>query len=163
MSADEDAVEAGHDGVFDRWQRKRQGTGFESGGRTAIIWATGRPTDSNPAALNLYAFAAAPSSGTLPLLYSSQAGTWPNVYGNANIVPVLRNGRVFVASNKQLTIFGLGGGPFVARRRGKAGCAQCPCASARNHRGYAEGVVLMLGTRAGKSAQFDDSDALRSG
>ena len=36
---------------------------------TAIIWATGRPTDPNtPAAVNLYAFAATPSSGTLPLL-----------------------------------------------------------------------------------------------
>ena len=32
---------------------------------TAIIWATGRPTTNSPAAIYLYAFAAAPSSGTL--------------------------------------------------------------------------------------------------
>ncbi|PZR84519.1 MAG: hypothetical protein DLM68_12640 [Hyphomicrobiales bacterium] len=56
---------------------------------TAIIWATGRPTDSNPAAVNLYAFAETPSGGTLPLLFSSQAGSWPNTGGNANIVPLV--------------------------------------------------------------------------
>ena len=83
---------------------------------TAVIWATGEPTGTgaNPTAVNLYAFAAAPSSGTLTLLFSSQAGSWPNTSANANIVPVVANGRVFVASNQQLTIFGLGGGPFVA-------------------------------------------------
>jgi hypothetical protein len=80
---------------------------------TAIIWATGRPTTNSPAAIYLYAFAAAPSSGTLPLLFSSQAGAWNNTTANANIVPVVANGHVFVASNQQLTIFGLGGGPFV--------------------------------------------------
>ncbi|HEX3497108.1 MAG TPA: hypothetical protein VHT02_08045, partial [Methylocella sp.] len=59
---------------------------------TAIIWATGRPTTVSPAAVNLYAFAAAPSNGTLPLLFSSQAGAWTNVTANANIVPVVANG-----------------------------------------------------------------------
>ena len=98
---------------------------------TAIIWAIGRPTDSNRAAINLYAFAATPSSGTLPLLFSSQAGSWTNVTANAGIVPLVANGHVFVASNKQLTIFGLGGGPFGARgNRGKAGGAQYKCAPA---------------------------------
>jgi hypothetical protein len=82
---------------------------------TAIVWATGRPTDSNPAAVNLYAFAATPSRGTLPLLYSSPAGSWGNTGGNANIMPLVANGYIFVAGNQQLTIFGLGGHPFVAR------------------------------------------------
>jgi hypothetical protein len=65
---------------------------------TAVIWTVSRPTDKNPANVLLYAFNAA--NGSL-----LNAGTWPNP-GNANIVPVVANGRVFVASNKQLAIFG---------------------------------------------------------
>jgi hypothetical protein len=132
---------------------------------TAILWATGRPTDSSPAAVNLYAFAAAPSSGTLPLLFSSQAGSWPNVTGDGDIVPVVANGQVYVASNQQLTIFGLGGHPFVAR----AAAAAKP--AARNtHKlphaitgvlEHADGRVLTLRTREGKIARVDDSEALR--
>ncbi|MGA7534890.1 MAG: hypothetical protein WBW27_23720, partial [Pseudolabrys sp.] len=51
---------------------------------TAIIWATGRPTNSKTFAIHLYAYAAAPSSGALTLLYSSRAGSWPNAGFNAN-------------------------------------------------------------------------------
>jgi hypothetical protein len=132
---------------------------------TAIIWATGRPNDSTIFAVTLYAFAAAPSSGTLPLLYSSQAGTWPNVTGNANIVPVVANGRVFVASNQQLTIFGLGGGPFAplaAAAKPVARNAHAPPHEITGVLEHAEGAVLTLRTRAGQTALVDDSDALRS-
>jgi hypothetical protein len=88
---------------------------------TAIIWAVGRPTGanpSNPTAVNLYAFAGTASGGTLNLLFSSPAGSWPNTGGNANIVPVVANGKVYVASafldgsgntRGQLTIFGVPG------------------------------------------------------
>jgi hypothetical protein len=132
---------------------------------TGIIWATGRPTDSNPAAVNLYAFAATPSSGTLPLLFSSPAGSWGNTEGNANIVPLVANGHVFVASNQQLTIFGLGGHPFVAR----AGAAAQPAAlntpkpphEITGVLEHVDGPVLTLRTRAGKIARVDDSEALR--
>jgi hypothetical protein len=132
---------------------------------TAIIWATGRPTDSNPAAVNLYAFAARPSSGTLPLLFSSPAGSWSTTGGNANIVPLVANGHVFVASNHQLTIFGLGGHPFVAR----AGAAAQPAAlntpkpphEVTGVLEHVDGPVLTLRTRAGKIARVDDSEALR--
>jgi hypothetical protein len=72
---------------------------------TAVIWAVSRPTNANPANVLLYAFNAANGS----LIFSANAGTWPNP-GNANIVPVVANGQVFVASNKQLAIFG----PIVA-------------------------------------------------
>jgi hypothetical protein len=133
---------------------------------TAIIWATGRPTTNSPAAIYLYAFAAAPSSGTLPLLFSSQAGAWNNTTANANIVPVVANGHVFVASNQQLTIFGLGGGPFVA----PAAAAAKPAALKANAPPHAitgvlehaDGPVLTLRTRAGKIARVVDSDAVRT-
>jgi hypothetical protein len=42
-------------------------------------------------------------------LFKGAAGTWPNLTGNANLVPVVANGQVLVASNKQLQIFGLRG------------------------------------------------------
>jgi hypothetical protein len=70
---------------------------------TGIIWAVSRPVNTNPANVTLYAISAANGS----TLFSATAGTWPNTGGNANIVPVVANGLVFVASNKQLSIFGL--------------------------------------------------------
>jgi hypothetical protein len=69
---------------------------------TAVIWAVSRPTTTIPANVLLYAFNAANGS----LLFSANAGTWPNTGANANIVPVVVNGRVFVGSFKQLAIFG---------------------------------------------------------
>jgi outer membrane protein assembly factor BamB len=70
---------------------------------TVILWAVGRPTNNNPAHVDLYAFSA---SGKL--LYSAVAGSWPNTTANANIVPVVANGKVYVAANGSLAIFGLG-------------------------------------------------------
>src|SRR5208282_1824823 len=74
---------------------------------TAVIWAVSRPTSAAPPNLTLYAFNAAPTVGALPVLYSAVAGAWPNLGGNANIVPVVANGNVYVASYQTLTIFGL--------------------------------------------------------
>jgi hypothetical protein len=80
--------------------------------QNTIIWAVGRPVDSSPANVTLYAFdpLAAANNPTPSWLFSAVAGTWPNTGGNANIVPVVANGHVYVASNKQLAIFGLGSG-----------------------------------------------------
>jgi len=72
---------------------------------TAIVWAVGRPTDNDPAYVDLYAVN--PDTGTE--LFSETAGAWPNTGGNSNIVPVVDNGLVYVASDQMLTIFGLGG------------------------------------------------------
>jgi len=40
-------------------------------------------------------------------LFSGTAGTWPNYGGDSNQVPIIANGMVYVASYKQLDIFGL--------------------------------------------------------
>jgi hypothetical protein len=89
-------VGAGQDGGFFTWVSSN---GTQAG--TAIIWAVSRPANTSPANDLLYAFNAVDGS----LLFSANAGTWPNP-GNANIVPVVANGQVFVASNQQLAIFG---------------------------------------------------------
>jgi hypothetical protein len=75
---------------------------------TAIIWAVSRPKDQNPAKVTLYAFDPTTASGSAPV-FSSAAGSWPNPNGNANIVPVVANGKVFVASFAALNIFGPSG------------------------------------------------------
>jgi hypothetical protein len=77
--------------------------------KDAIIWAVSRPNSPSPPDVSLHAFKAELSGGgtTLTTLFQSPAGTWPNLGGNANIVPVVANGKVYVASYKQLTIFGL--------------------------------------------------------
>jgi hypothetical protein len=74
-------------------------------GQDAIVWAVVRPDSNNN--MYLYAFSQTISSGTLTQLFKGPAGTWPNQGGNANIVPVVANGRVYVATYQQLDIFGL--------------------------------------------------------
>ena len=77
-----------------------------NGTSNAIVWAVSRPINSQPATIRLYAFN--PDSGsTMKQLYRSAAGLWPNLGGNSNLVPVVANGHVFVASNKLLKVFGL--------------------------------------------------------
>jgi PQQ-like domain len=75
-----------------------------NGQQNAVIWAVGRPTNTSPANVTLYAFD--PTAKSSPLL-AVTAGTWPNSNANANIVPVVANGQVYVASYKNIDIFGL--------------------------------------------------------
>ncbi len=71
---------------------------------TAVVWAVGRPVDNDPAHISLYAFNP-DKQGTL---FSAVAGSWPNTGGDSNIVPVVANSKVFVASDQTLSIFGIG-------------------------------------------------------
>jgi hypothetical protein len=74
---------------------------------TAIIWAVNRPNFSTNTGPNvtLYAFDPTAATGS-PSVFSSVAGSWPNPSNNSNIVPVVANGKVFVASFAALNIFG---------------------------------------------------------
>lgn len=87
-----------------------------NGGNTPVIWAISRPASSTSPRIALYAFN--PNSGgtTMTTLFHGLAGQWQNYGGNANLVPVVADGQVFVASNKQLKIFGLRGGIGLRRR-----------------------------------------------
>jgi hypothetical protein len=77
-----------------------------NGTSNAIIWALSRPGSPSTGNVHLYAFN--PDSGsTLQPLFTASAGSWPNTTGNSNLVPVVANGEVFVASYQQLQIFGL--------------------------------------------------------
>jgi hypothetical protein len=133
-------------------------------GPGAIIWALARP-QSVPGNITLFAFMAEPpsSGSSLQTLYQASAGSWVSGSGNANLVPVVANGKVYVASYEQLDIFGLLGSNV------KAGT---PLVKAPNVTGGAphavtgtlvaiNGSYLTLRTRTGKMVRVDDSEAVR--
>jgi len=136
---------------------------------TAIIWAVSRPTSNNPALVYLYAFAALAPTGTYTQLFSSPAGTWPNTGGNANIVPVVANGKVYVASYKALTIFGVGGtaaspAKIAANTALQASPVAAP-ASSHLITGTLQVIdrsTLTLQTRTGKSVKINDALAVQN-
>jgi len=128
---------------------------------SAIIWAVGRPTATT--GLTLYAFSAAPVNGALPLLYSAPAGQWPNLGGNANIVPMVANGRVYVGAYKTLTIFGPGGAPPAAAAPAAADAALALAPASRRVTGWLlaqSGAKLTLLTRNAGTVEVDATDAL---
>jgi hypothetical protein len=76
---------------------------------SAIVWVLQKPqtsSDTNPGTpLTLLAFNA---SNLQKQILSIQAGAWTHaVISNANLVPTIANGKVYVASNMQLNILGL--------------------------------------------------------
>jgi hypothetical protein len=91
-------------------------TSISSNGTVAdsgIIWAVSRANSSNPTGIGLYAYSAVPPTGqsVLTKLFSAPAGAWTSLGGNSNVVPMVANGKVYVASYRKLTIFGLSAGP----------------------------------------------------
>jgi PQQ enzyme repeat len=80
---------------------------------TAVVWFVQRPStssDMNPGTpMTLHAYAA---TNLAHPLVSILGGTWTHAENsNANIVPTVAKGRVYVASNMQLRIYGLGNHP----------------------------------------------------
>jgi hypothetical protein len=76
---------------------------------TAIVWFLQRPatsSDNEPGTpITMWAYDL--TNLTTPL-YSVQAGTWRHAdNSNATLLPTVANGKVYVASEKQLQIFGL--------------------------------------------------------
>ena len=78
---------------------------------TAVIWAVGRPTNV-PGTMPLYAID--PTTGKV--IYSATAGSWTSGNSNANTVPTVANGHVYVATYQELAIFGLGNPAKLAAR-----------------------------------------------
>ena len=85
-------------------------TAISSNGNShPIIWALARPPNSGKALIHLFAFDPESGGTTMTQLFRATAGTWPNRGGDANLVPVVADGLVFVASYQQLQVFGLTG------------------------------------------------------
>jgi hypothetical protein len=130
---------------------------------TAIIWAVTRPANPGKAPVTLYAFN--PTDGST--IYSGVAGNWPNVNGNANITPVVANGRVYVASYKQLNIFGLApAGTKVAHEVTSLPEREATDAAVETTGHHVAGIVtaidgtrLQLQTRDGRTIEVDIAKA----
>jgi hypothetical protein len=135
-------------------------------GRNAIIWALARP-QSVPGTMSLFAFTseAARGSSQLRTLFQGTAGYWASSNGNANLVPVVANGKVYVASYQQLDIFGLGGSAAsAAAGRARAVAFRGTINAPNEVTGTlitVSGSFLTLRTRTGKLVRVDDSDAVR--
>lgn len=72
---------------------------------TPVIWALGKDHDNS---IYLYAFDPdTQAKGIIKQIYRGIAGSWPIPSANANLVPVVANGKVYVASYQELQIFGL--------------------------------------------------------
>ena len=128
---------------------------------SAIIWAVGRPTKVPN--LTLYAFAATELGGTYRQLFSAPAGNWP-VLHDADTVPVVANGKVYVASYKMLAIFGVPSGatPAIAAPAAEATPLSVAPDSAHSVTGVlteVSGSALTLQTRSGKNVTVDFSQA----
>jgi len=78
-----------------------------NGNANPIIWALSRPVSAKADGIVLYAFNPDSGGKTMTTLFHGAAGAWPNLGGDSNQVPMIANGKVYVASNKHLRIFGL--------------------------------------------------------
>ncbi|HEY3636536.1 MAG TPA: hypothetical protein VGK90_00195 [Rhizomicrobium sp.] len=70
---------------------------------STVIWAVGRPVDFDQELLKIHAYD--PEQGKQ--IFVADAGYWTNSLGDSNTVPVVANGKVYVATVKSLAIFGL--------------------------------------------------------
>src|SRR5262249_16110605 len=80
--------------------------------KSAVVWAVSRADSTAQHNVKLFPFDAPAWPGTA-LHTSINAGKWPTPGGNANTVPTVANGHVYVANYKQLAIFGMSGAPAV--------------------------------------------------
>lgn len=78
-----------------------------NGTASPIIWALARPTTQKPPSMLLYAFNPETGKKLMGELFRTVGGSWPNQGGDSNQVPMIANGMVYVASFKELKIFGL--------------------------------------------------------
>jgi hypothetical protein len=126
---------------------------------TMIIWAVARPETKN-GVLVLYALDASDAHQLLVM----NAGVWPNTNSNANVVPVVANGQVYVAGGSHLVIFGLAAG----RRKELTFEGPDPAADppAPGHEIYGKvtrirGSSITLQTRTGRTVIVDGAPAMR--
>ena len=148
-------------------------TSVTSNGTTAgsqVIWGLSRPNRQNPSAIQLYAFDPNAGGGQAKTIFIGNAGVWPDSDGNANLVPMVTNGHVYVASYKQLTIFGLAKAGTAARTVAEPQVATTIEEAAPALPGHVvygkliavQGTTLTLETRSGEHLTVDPAVAKKN-
>ncbi|HZW92554.1 MAG TPA: hypothetical protein VFF64_06245 [Candidatus Eremiobacteraceae bacterium] len=77
-----------------------------NGNSNPIIWALSRPVSAKLTSTVLHAFNPE-AVGGMTQIFRYVTGPWPYYSGDLNQVPVVANGKVYVATYKELQIFGL--------------------------------------------------------
>ena len=137
---------------------------------TAIIWAVARPSHHAAQNVTLVAYDGSDSTS----LFSAVAGSWPSSSANANIVPIVANGRVYVASYKQLAIFGLNGCSACSDQTIALNAPPAPTMPAApplapgEHEVFGivreiHGFMVAMETRGGEILSVDTCPAVRAG
>jgi hypothetical protein len=120
---------------------------------SAIVWAVTRPESING---SVTLFAIDPADGST--LFSAAIGIWPRGDQNANLVPIVANGRVYVAVDSNLYAFGLGGGNVTrvtaANSEPRVDSNEVHGTILRMH-----GTEFVVRTRSGAELAVDGSDA----
>jgi hypothetical protein len=131
-----------------------------------VIWAVERPSNFTTNAVVLDAFDPANSANLLFSSPNTTAGTWPfDCCANANLVPVVANGHVFVGSYQNLSIFGLASGgkkPIAQGRPAPPVTFALPAGVKHEVFGTVtaiEGDSFTLRTRTGQDLKVDASAA----
>ena len=158
------ALSTGQDGGFFTTVSCNGSGAFGNCTNTPIIWAVSRPLSSTSTGVNLYAFSGLAVNGSYPLLLGpTKVGSWPNIGGNANIVPTVANGLVYVASNKLLTILKEGGAAALPLAEAEAAAPPTSGFAISGTLDSVNGSVLTLTNRHGKDRLIDASEAIANG
>ena len=157
----------GQDGGFFTTVSCHGGGAFGNCANTPIIWAVSRPTTTT-SGVTLSAFSGLPASGTYKLLFGPvNVGSWP-IEANANIVPTVSNGRVYIASSKNLEILGPGGAaaamaPLAEAATSAAAVSPNTAFAISGTLHSVNGSVLTFTNRHGKERLIDASAAIKKG
>lgn len=133
-------------------------------GHNAIVWALARPTYV-PGPMTLFALKSQSQGSQLPVLYQGTAGYWASGGGNANVVPVVANGKVYVASYQQLDILGPGGSAAAAAHVPHALAYRNTLKTPNEVTGTLvklSGSIATLKTRTGTLVRVDAAQALKN-
>jgi hypothetical protein len=157
-------ISSGQDGGFFTSVSCNGSGAFGNCADTPIIWVVSRPLSSTSTGVNLYAFSGLAVKGSYPLLFGpTKVGSWPNLGGNANIVPTVANGLVYVASNKLLTILKEGGAAAAPLAAAEAAAPPTSAFAISGTLGAVNGSTLTVTNRNGKSRLIDASKAIADG
>ncbi len=130
---------------------------------TGVVWAMSRADGTANENVVLFAF----NANTGATLFSANAGTWPNVSGDADLVPVVANGKVYVASYQGLAIFGLSSSAAAVKAPFAPHVAALAPLSAGQHEIYGtvhaiDGASIVVQKRDGTLVTVDATQASKN-